>query len=52
MQLEKPVKGDWASSFLKSLEYSDLTLSIADIKDMSKNQFRNILKKSIKHFNI
>ena len=48
LQLENPVKGDWASSCLKSLEYLDLTLSIADIKDMSKNQFRNILKKSIK----
>ena len=48
MQLEKPSKGDWASSYLKSLEYLDLTFSIAEIKEMTKNQFRRILKKAIK----
>ena len=48
MQLEKPSKGDWASSCLKSLEYLDLTFSIAEIKEMTKNQFRRILKKAIK----
>ena len=47
MQLEKPIKGDWASSCLKSLEYLEITPSIADIMEMSKEQFRKILKKSI-----
>ena len=47
MQLENPTKGDWASSCLKCLEYLDITPSIADIKEMSKTQFRKILKNSI-----
>ena len=48
LQLEKPSNGDWASSCLKALEYLNLSLSIKEIKEMKKNQFKNILKNSIR----
>ena len=47
LQIEKPKKGDWASSCLKSLEYLNMNLSIEEITKMTKNQFRKILKKFI-----
>ena len=47
LQLEKPIKGDWASSCLKSLDYLKLNFSIEEIKEMNKTQFKKILKMSI-----
>ena len=47
LQLEKPIKGDWASSCLKSLDYLKLNYSIEEIKEMNKTQFKKILKMSI-----
>ena len=47
LQLEKPRKGDWVSSCLKSLDYLNLNFTIEEIKEMSKIQFKTLLKKSI-----
>ena len=47
LQIEKPTKGDWASSCLASLEYLNIKLSIEQIAIMKKNQFGKILKKAI-----
>ena len=48
VQLEKPIKGDWVSSCLQSLDYLNLNCSIEEVKEMNKTHFKKILKKSIK----
>ena len=47
LQIEKPSKGDWASSCISSLQYLNIKLSIHEIAKMKKNQFSKILKKSL-----
>ena len=48
LQFEKPTKGDWASSCMKSLEYLNLKMSLEEIKLMKKTQFKKIIENSIK----
>ena len=47
LQIEKPTKGDWASSCLASLKYLNIKLSLEQIAIMKKTQFGKMLKKSI-----
>ena len=44
LQLELPTKGDWASTCLKDLKELKIDLSLEDIKKISENKFRKLLK--------
>ena len=44
LQLELPTKGDWASTCLKDLKEWKIDLSLEDIKKISENKFRKLLK--------
>ena len=44
IQLEEPVRGDWASSCQTDLEKLDLKLTFEDIKTIKKSEFKQILK--------
>ena len=43
-QLNNPTHGDWATEVLDDIEYLDLNMELGDIKIMSKNRFRSIVK--------
>ena len=43
-QLNNPTHGDWATEVLEDIEYLDLNMELEDIKIMSKNKFRSIVK--------
>ena len=47
LQLEKPTRGDWASSCINDLKELKIEMSFEDIKMMKLNKFRSILKKSV-----
>ena len=47
LQFEKPTKGDWASTCLKDLGDLKISLSLEEIRQMSKYKFSNILKERI-----
>ena len=47
LQIEKPSRGDWASTCLNDLKQLNLTLSMEDIKLMSKYKFATMLKSKI-----
>ena len=44
LQLEIPTRGDWASTCMKDMNELDIQESIAGIKQLTKNQFSQILK--------
>ena len=44
LQLELPTKGDWASTCLKDLKELKIDLSLEDIKKISENKFRKLIK--------
>ena len=44
LQVENPVKGDWASSCSSTLKKLDINLSLEDIKQMSVNIFSCLVK--------
>ena len=44
LQLEKPTRGDWASSCMKGLENVNLKLTLNEIKSMKKKEHAKILK--------
>jgi hypothetical protein len=44
LQFEKPSRGDWASTCLEDLKELDISLSLEEIKKMTKYKFSNILK--------
>ena len=48
LQVELPTKGDWASTCSNDLKELGITKSLKEIKSMSKSQFTNILKESVK----
>ena len=48
LQVENPVKGDWASSCSSTLKKLDINLSLEDIKQMSVNIFSCLVKKKCK----
>ena len=47
LQMENPTKGDWVSSCVRDLEFLKIEMSIEEIKNISLNRFRNILKEAI-----
>jgi hypothetical protein len=47
LQMENPTRGDWVSSCFKDLEFLKIEMSLEEIKNVSLNRFRNILKKAI-----
>ena len=47
LQIEKPSRGDWASTCLNDLKQLNLTLSMEEIKLMSKYKFATMLKSKI-----
>ena len=44
-QLENPSNGDWGQSCKKDLEELEIQMEIDDIEKMTKNKFRNLVKK-------
>jgi hypothetical protein len=47
LQIEKPSRGDWASTCLNDLKQLKLTFSMEEIKLMTKNKFATMLKSKI-----
>ena len=47
LQFENPTKGDWASSCFNDLRALEINLSLEEIKNITKKQFKDILKQSI-----
>ena len=47
LQLEKPTRGDWASSCIKDLKELKIEMSFEEIKMIKLNKFRSILKRSV-----
>ena len=48
LQLEKPSRGDWASTCLNDLKELELEYSLEEIRLMTKSKYLNILKSRIK----
>ena len=48
LQLELPTKGDWVSTCMKDLKELKIFESLEEIKLMTKNQFRNLVKVRVK----
>ena len=46
-QLENSTKTDWTFQVQKDLEELDITINFEDIKNMSKNMFKNYIKKKV-----
>ena len=44
-QLKYPIRGDWASETAKVAEKLEIQLSHEDIKNMNRNQLKNMVKK-------
>ena len=47
LQIEKPSRGDWASTCINDLKQLNLALSMEEIKLMTKNKFATMLKSKI-----
>ena len=48
LQLENPKRGDWASTCRKNMEDLNVNLSNEEIRKMSKNVFKNLIRKKCK----
>ena len=48
LQLKQPTKGDWATTVQRDLKELNIVEPISEIKRMSKNKFKNVVKKKIK----
>ena len=48
-QYENPTRGDWVSCCLRDLKNLNISLELEDIKAMKKNQFKKLLKESIRN---
>ena len=48
LQIESPVKGDWAATCLENLNYLQIEESLEEIKEMSDHKYKRILKERIK----
>ena len=44
LQLNNPLKGDWVTTCLKDLAELEINYSFEEIRNMTKNKFKNILK--------
>ena len=44
LQIQKPVKFDWASTCLLDLKKLKISISFEDIKEMPKNKFKKIIR--------
>ena len=49
LQLEQPKKGDWASTCIKNLSELNINKSLEEIRQMSKNNFKNLLKTKVRN---
>ena len=47
LQKKYPIKGDWVSSCLKDLSNLEISESLEEIKIMSRNKFKNLVKSRI-----
>jgi len=47
LQLEKPTRGDWASSCLKDIENINLKLTFEQIKSMKKEKYKSMVKEKV-----
>ena len=47
-QCDNPVKGDWIKTVLNDLKHLDLHYSLPEIQNLSKNEFKNIVKNSVR----
>ena len=47
LQYEMPTPGDWASLCMKDLEDLEISESLEEIKDMTKNKFSQMLKQKV-----
>ena len=47
-QHEDPTRGDWVSTVQADLEELDIKMTFSDIRSISANSFKNIVKKQIK----
>ena len=47
LQLQKPTKGDWASTCAENIKQLKINLSTEEIRKMKRNVFKNILKTKI-----
>ena len=50
LQLEMPSRGDWASTCIKDLKYLQISLSLEEIRNMSKRKYSTILKDKTREF--
>ena len=48
LQVENPVRGDWASSCLKNLKKLDIDLTFKQIKEMSELEYTKLVKEKCK----
>ena len=48
LQLNHPIKGDWASSCLEDLKYLEIRIELEEIKEIKRNKFVNLINRSIK----
>lgn len=48
LQFENPTRGDWTSCCLQDLKDLKIGMSLEEIKIMTENKFKNLLKESIK----
>jgi hypothetical protein len=48
LQVNQPVKGDWVSTCLEDLRKLSISESFQDIKTMSENNFKTLIKTRIK----
>ena len=46
-QLRNPTQGDWATSVIEDIDELELGLQLDDIKNMTKNSFRKIVKEKV-----
>ena len=47
-QYKNPTRVDWVSSCITDLKYLNINLTFDNIKSMKKNEFKKVLKESIK----
>ena len=46
-QLKHPVKKDWCETIKEDLDYLSIKVKIEELKNISKNQFKHIVKKAV-----
>ena len=46
-QMRNPTKGDWVTSILEDIEDLEIGLDLEEVKNMSKNQFKKIVKEKV-----